>query len=127
MGNSPENRFGPQNPEFAFLGLAHSVTGRDFPNSQEGLTEAIAAMQEQHQKAMPSFSYDEAEFLISEWEPVHFAEVLAQNSLSAEDFDESLYFSNRAFQFSLRFHRQFAELIRDRFSGTDPYLKVAGK
>ena len=143
MENSPENRFGSQYEDFAFLGLAGLVTGRDFPNSQDGLTEAIAAMQIQHQKVMPNFSYDEAAYLVSQWEPVHVAEVMGQSALSAEVFDEVLYFSNqlfvfgevdlqrdlgnRAFQISLQFHRQFADLIRERFSGTDPYLIMAGK
>ena len=143
MGNSPENRFGPQDREYGFLGLAERVSGRNFPNTDDGFTEAIAAMQEQHQKVMPGFSHDEVALLVNQWESVHLAEVLAHMTLRNEKLGEAVYFSNqlfvygevdlqrdlgnRAFQISLSFHRQFANLIKERFSKTDPYLIEAGR
>ncbi len=141
---SPERSYTPRDPEFAFLGMAHMFTGIDYPNNPQGLNAATAALREQHERIMPPApTRARLQQVVAQRDPlIRMTEQMAAIALDADDYEAALLSANHlhaygeidfkdslggeAFDLSLRTHRALAERIRNRFSSSDPYLRVVG-
>lgn len=141
----PERSFTPQDPEFAVIGMANMFFGREFPNSRQGLNEALSALRVQHEKVMPpTSSRTQLLQIVVQKDPViETTEQMAAIALEDDDYESALLTANHlyaygeadfndslggeAFRLSLSTHRLLAQRIRDKFSTQDPYLRVAGQ
>lgn len=131
----------PEDPEYAFIGLASHFTTR-LPQTVQGYIRAIAILQEQHQKIMPKFAYDVLKQSASDSTIVDTIEQMASLSISSHDYstaldmanylyilgdiDQNENLGNHAFEKSFAFHKTFGDIILHEYSSTDPYLQFAG-
>ena len=140
----PERSFSPQDPEFAFIGMAQMFTGEDYPNNPRGLSAAKAVLVAQHERIMPPApTRAKLQQLIAQKDPViEVTEQMAALALGTDDYETALTAANflhafgdidykdslggEVFELSLRTHRALTERIRDRFAARDPFLRVTG-
>lgn len=141
---SPERSYSPRDSEFAFIGMAHMFTGVSYPNNSQGLSDATAALRAQHERVLPPApTRARLQQVVARRDPlIRMAEQMAAIALNTDDYGAALTAANHLhtygeidykdslggeiFELSLMIHRALAEIIRDRFSACDPYLRMVG-
>jgi hypothetical protein len=136
--------FTPLDVEFAVIGMAEAFSGADFPNDRQGLHLALIALQEQHDKVQPPVPdlLKITEVVIERDPIIKLSEQMAAMGTESEDYELALAATNNLFAFgeadyqdslggdafglSVRAHRDLARHIVEKYSATDPYLRVAG-
>ncbi|GEM_PF-5617861 len=141
---SQERRFNPLDKESAYIQMARSFTGENYPDNKTGLKNAKAAMEAQHEKIMPpTRSREQLIRIVAQKNPIiETNEQFAAIAMEEDDYETALGTTNHlfaygdidykdslggeAFNLSLRAHRALAEKIRENFSTRDLYLRSAG-
>lgn len=135
-----ESSFSPQDPEFAYIGMAQQFTGQNYPNNESGLEQARAALEVQHQSTLPPIiDKMQAYELIKEGAVIDMTEQMAALAIRDGDYDAALLTTNhlffygdidfqdsmggRAFNHSLNLHRALAEKIQIEFGARDQFLR----
>jgi len=135
----------PPGAQFAILGMAQMYFGREFSNTDAGFEAAIKALDEQHVRVQPPVpdKLRITEVVRDEHPVIDIAEQMADMGIALEDYELALTAANhlyafgdvdyqdflggRAFNAALQVHRRFYDLVNERFSDVDPYLRGAGQ